>query len=112
VTQVAAIKALIPQALEILNPTLCFCPMYAAALHPGRIAAWLEGAAQLEVPQGQLVIDMVVGLLAHRLPYADNDDEEEPAQPLPGCEPGANARLVSAWQWREGAMQLRREVRY
>jgi hypothetical protein len=89
--------------MPILVQNLCFHSMYATVLRPaGRLVAWLEGAARLGLPEGQVMIEQSAGLVKHALPYVD--------QPQVPSEPAAGYQLVTAEQWKEGALQLQREV--
>jgi hypothetical protein len=88
---------LLEYATGMLKGTLYSPSVHAAVLQPRRLAAWLEGAATIP---GECVrlIDRIPMLLTHRRP---------PLGVLPTVEaPG----LVTAAQWKEGAVQLQREV--
>jgi hypothetical protein len=114
---VSTVEKLLSNTLPLLQQTLCFEPMHAAVLEPGRLATWLEGAAKLEEPKGQLVFEAVVALLAEELPQGSRPPEapEAVVAPLPdaptaGDRPPEAPAMVSAQQWREGAWQLQQEV--
>jgi hypothetical protein len=92
------VHALIKYVLNgAFHHTLCFKPMHAALLVPGRLASWLEGTSKLAVPMGQALFEAVEMLVTPQPP-------ELPG--MPAVDPGRG----SAQQWKEGAALLQREV--
>jgi hypothetical protein len=92
------VKLIMQQAVGGLHGALRFASVHAAALQPGRLAAWLEGAAKLPAEEYDLLVRLFPLLLDHQRPPL----EGSAAQEAPG--------LVTAAQWERGATQLRREV--
>jgi hypothetical protein len=91
------VKRLLAQAISSFVSIHALESMHAAALQPGRLAAWLEGAEKLPVPECVRLMRTVESFVSYqRLAVAGGSEG------LPG--------VASAAQWREGAVQLRQEV--
>jgi hypothetical protein len=93
------VKQLLRVALPFFKGTYYFKSVHAAALQPGRLAAWLEAAATMPVQECTQLLELFPALLNHKRPA------------LEGYVPPEAPALVPAEQWKEGAVQLRREVR-
>jgi hypothetical protein len=94
--QEGEVTQLLAQATDSINMTICLKSMHAAVLQPRRLVAWFEGALKM---QDYGLPDLKIPeLLSQRCPGLDGYAQ----QGAPG--------LVSAAQWKEGAVQLRREV--
>jgi hypothetical protein len=97
--QEAKVRELVPIALDLLNGTLFFDSVHAAALKPHRLARWLERAVGL-LPEKQCAW---LALMASYL--------VSPQRPAGGeCTPGEAPGKVTAEQWKERAVKLQREV--
>jgi hypothetical protein len=94
--QESRVKELLSQGLGLFNWLLLLEAMHTAALQPGRMAAWLEGAAKMPVAKPcEELVERFLELVKH----------QRPARFAPAVQ-----GMVSAAQWKEGAAQLRREV--
>jgi hypothetical protein len=93
------VEELLTVARSSLRPLFCFKSVHTALLQPGRLAAWLEGAVKLTVADCMELVELYPALL----------DRQRPAPQwfMPEEAPGR----VSAARWKEGALQLRQEVR-
>jgi hypothetical protein len=97
--QVAEAKLLLQQALPNLKTLTLFSSLHAAVLQPGRLTRWLEDAVKMGVTDECIdVLDHVPLLLEHHRPHQG------------GFTPAEAPGLVPADQWKEGAVQLQREV--
>jgi hypothetical protein len=98
--QEAEVKVLLRHAISALVNTFCFGSVHSVVLQPRRLVAWLEGASRMAVPECMQVMRMFEAMMMHRCPTRKNRAPEA----APGLAPAA--------QWKEGALQLRREVRH
>jgi hypothetical protein len=97
-TQEYEVKRILIQLLITFHQTLWFPSMHAALLKPHRLSAWLEAATKLAMPECKKLLVSVARLVTP-------DIGEFPGE-LPSKAPGQ----VTAQQWKEGAVQLQREV--
>jgi hypothetical protein len=98
-TQESNVKLLLLYAISCFKGSMiCFKSVHAAVLQPRRLAAWLESAVAGRVEKCAILVELVQVLVKPQPPLIE------------GCPPPEAAGLVSAAQWREGALQLRREV--
>jgi hypothetical protein len=97
--QESNVKLLVTYAISSFRTSLIRCKsVHAEVLQPYRLARWLESAVAGRVEKCALLVELVRVLL----------------QPQPPLEEGGllpeGPHLVSLEQWREGALQLRREA--
>jgi hypothetical protein len=93
------VKGLLQTAALSFKGTIPSRSVHAAALQPGRAVAWLEGAAKLPVEDCMELVELFPALLNRECQVL----KEYPSTELPG--------LVTVAQWKDGAVQLQREVR-
>jgi hypothetical protein len=100
--QGAEVEPILDVAVHDLLGTLSFSSVHAAVMQPHRLARWMEGGVNvLSEEQNDRLLQLVHQLLQPQRP-APIDDDQIPVGEAPG--------KVSVRQWKEGAVQLQREV--
>jgi hypothetical protein len=84
--------------MVFFDQTLGFPSMHAALLKPHRLAAWLEAASKLAMPECKKLLASVGMLVSPEPPF------------FPPETPATGPGRVSDQKWRAGAGQLQREV--